>query len=200
MNFFNGIGRKLSQAGQTAVQKTKDVTDVARINGIIAEEEKKINNNYYQIGKLYASIHAEDYESEFAGMLAEIKESETKICEYRQQIQDIKGVVRCERCGAEVPNSSLFCSSCGHAISSKKVNIENVHKCSGCGSVVSKNVRFCTTCGTPVSETVQDAKVIPNIEEELVKYSEAQIIAKCPTCGAELEKDSMFCSECGTKI
>lgn len=200
MALFDGVGRKLSQVGQVAVQKTKDVTDVARINGIIAEEEKKINNNYYQIGKLYASMHAEDYESEFAGMLAAIKESETKICEYRQQIQDIKGVVRCEKCGAEVPNNSAFCSSCGNAMLTKKTIVENIHKCPGCGAEINKNMRFCTSCGRPVLEPAQDTNVIQNIEEELVKYSEAQIIAKCPACGAELEKDSMFCSECGTRI
>lgn len=56
MAFFDDLGKKLSQAGQTAVQKTKEITDIARINGLISDEEKKVNNNYYQIGKILALL------------------------------------------------------------------------------------------------------------------------------------------------
>ena len=41
MAFFDDLGKKISQAGQNAVQKTKEMTDIARINGMISDEEKK---------------------------------------------------------------------------------------------------------------------------------------------------------------
>ena len=69
---------------------------------MISEEETVITNQYFQIGKLYVSIHKEDFEEDFAGMIAIIMEAEAKIKDYKKQIQDIKGVRRCENCGAEV--------------------------------------------------------------------------------------------------
>lgn len=113
MAFFDDLGKKLSQAGQTAVQKTKEVADIAKLNSSIYDEEKKINNNYLEIGKLYVSLRAEAHEEEFDGMIAAIRESEEKIRGYRHQITEIKGIAICEKCGAEVPVHAAFCSACG---------------------------------------------------------------------------------------
>lgn len=192
MAFFDDLGRKISQAGQSAVQKTKDMTDVARINGAIAEEEKKINNSYFQIGKLYVANHPDDYESEFAGMIGAIRESEIKIRDYRQQVQEIKGVVRCEKCGAEVANNAAFCSSCGAAMPKQTVAADaDSIKCIGCGAMVSKNMRFCTSCGKPIADSLQSQ---PTVQPE------PPAPKKCPGCGAEVEEGMSFCSFCGTAI
>ena len=101
MSFFDDLGKKLSQAGQTAVQKTKEMADIAKLNSAISDEEKRIDDNYLQIGKLYVSLHDAEHEAE------------GKIKGYRQQIKDIKGIVKCEKCGAEVSKDAAFCSACG---------------------------------------------------------------------------------------
>lgn len=152
MAFFDDISKKITQTGQSAVQKTRDMTEVARLNGAVSDEEKKINSLYLQVGKLYMAIHSNDYESDFAGMISAIRDSETKIQQYKQQIEDIKGITHCEKCGAEVPNNVLFCSVCGNAM--PKVNAEdfaNMVRCSGCGNMVPKDMRFCTHCGKPMA-------------------------------------------------
>lgn len=113
MAFFDDLGKKLTQAGQTAVEKTKKVADIAKLNSYIYDEEKRIDNNYREIGKLYLSLHGEEPEGEFAGMISAIREAEEKICGFRHQITEIKGIVVCEKCGAEVPLNAVFCSSCG---------------------------------------------------------------------------------------
>lgn len=113
MAFFDDLGKKLSQAGQTAVQKTKEMADIAKLNSAISDEEKRIDGSYLEIGKLYVSLHDAEHEADFDGLIAAIHESEGKIKDYQQQIKDIKGVVKCEKCGAEVPNNAAFCSSCG---------------------------------------------------------------------------------------
>lgn len=102
MAFFDEIGRKISLAGEGAVSKGRAFADVARLNSAVSEEEKKINNSYYQIGKLYVALHPQDYEADFAALVGSIVSSQSKIQTLKQQIQEIKGVTRCEKCGAEV--------------------------------------------------------------------------------------------------
>lgn len=113
MAFFDELGKKISQAGQSAVQKGKELADIAKLNSSVSDEERKIADNYREIGKLYFSLHGENPGVDFAAMVAAIHESESKIVEYKQQIKDIKGVVCCEKCGAEVSSNAAFCSACG---------------------------------------------------------------------------------------
>ena len=194
MAFFDGLGKKISNAGQTAVQKTKELADSARINSAISDEEKKTNNNYYQIGKLYVAKHPADFEEDFAGMISAIRESEIKIREYRQQLQDIKGAVHCEKCGAEVANNIAFCSSCGSPMpkQSDSINNENLVKCSDCGQMVSKDMKFCTSCGKPMADILQIQSIPQDTEQCVAK--------KCTSCSAEITEDVAFCPECGTKL
>ena len=88
MAFWDNLTQKASQTTAKAVQKAKDLSEVAKLNSLITSEEGKINNTYSQIGKLYMSLHLQDYEDEFSGMINSIIESEQKIRDYQQQIQD----------------------------------------------------------------------------------------------------------------
>lgn len=185
--FFDDLGKKLSQAGQSAVQKTKDMTDIARMNAAITEEEKKIDAHYYQIGKLYAVLHAKDPESEFAGAVKAILDSARKIAEYRKEIQDIRGIVVCEKCGAQIPDQASFCNVCGTPLAGKSPEDAGV-VCAGCGKVVPKGTRFCSHCGLPAAPAPESApEITPNAR-------------LCPQCGSAMEADMAFCSECGTKL
>lgn len=196
MAFFDDLGKKISQTGQSAVQKTKDMAEVARINSAISDEEKSVNNNYYQIGKLYTSMHTYDCESEFKGMIDSIHKSEKKINEYREQVQKIKGVIKCEKCGGEVSINSAFCNSCGAPMPKRNIDqqpIENMVKCGKCGKYVKKGMRFCTSCGSPMQQSEPDPQVAePEVEK---------IHRKCPNCGFETtDPETLFCNECGTKM
>jgi rRNA maturation endonuclease Nob1 len=157
MAFFDDLGKKISQGTQSVVQKTKNMTDVARINGMISDEEKKINSTYLQIGKLFYAKYRNNCDSEFAGMVAAVADSESKIAEYRQQIKDIKGITHCEKCGAEVPVGAQFCNACGNRMSAPAVADPNMVKCPACGAMIDKNMRFCTSCGQAMTVVLASA-------------------------------------------
>ena len=70
--FWDNLGQKASETTAKAVQKA---SDVAKYNSMISEEETKINNTYYQIGKLYLAVHGNDPEPDFAGFVSSIVES-----------------------------------------------------------------------------------------------------------------------------
>jgi len=190
MSILDGIGKKISQTGQTAVQKTREVADVAKINSMISEEERNINNNYFSVGKLYVAIFGTNPTEEFLGMMAAISESEKKIREYRQQIQDIKGIQRCEQCGADVAKGSAFCNNCGNAMPREpKVIIEDGIKCEKCGTMLRNGLKFCTSCGNPLNIAQPSQPEVPSDGGKI-----------CPNCNTVLAEDVDFCTECGTKI
>ena len=193
MAFFENLGKTVSEAGQKTIAKTKELADTSRLNSMISEEEKVITNQYFQIGKLYASIHKYDFEDDFSGMIGAIAEAEARIRDYKTQIQDIKGIQRCEKCGAGVPNGALFCSSCGATMPKIQapVSADSI-KCENCGAEVKKGMRFCTSCGKPM-----ESVVIPAVQEPAAEAFSEKV---CPCCGAKIEADNAFCTECGTKL
>lgn len=196
MAFFENLSKTVTGVGQKTIAKTKELADTSRLNSMISEEEKVITNQYFQIGKLYVSIHKDDFGDDFAGMIGAIAEAEAKIRDYKKQIQDIKGVQRCEKCGAEVPNGAAFCSSCGATMPKMQPPISADYiKCGNCGTAVKRSMRFCTSCGKPMEE-VNDASAVP-VTEQTVVVEQDKV---CPNCGAKVEDGLAFCTECGTKL
>ena len=184
MAFFDEIGKKLSHTGQMAVQKTKEMADIAKLNSSLSDEEKKINNAYYQIGQLYFDLHSEDFEPDFEVFITQLKESQNNVENLKKQIQDIKGVKRCTTCGAEIPNNSTFCSSCGSAVTQQKsVDAANLIKCTNCEKMIEKGMKFCTFCGNEiVYQPIQDNEMT------------------CLSCGAVLDDGVAFCTNCGKPV
>lgn len=196
MAFWDNFSQKASETTAKAMQKAKEMSDIAKLNSMISEEETKINNTYYQIGKLYVAMHSHDYEEEFVGMITTIGEADEKIKSYKQQVQDIKGVMCCTQCGAEIQAGVAFCSSCGAPMPKvQQTNTEDLVRCEGCGAMVKKEARFCTSCGKPMiqlvtSETANETMTVNEKVEDKV----------CPVCGAKVEDDAAFCTECGNKL
>ena len=168
--------------------------EASRLNVLISEEETKLNNMYCQIGKLYVTVHQDDSEEEFAGLMAAVLESESKIGEYRAQILDIKGLVCCPQCGMELPKGAAFCMSCGTPIPKVEAPAQGEYeKCANCGAMVVTGMRFCTTCGSTM-----EAQSVAALEE--ATPAEIPVKLACANCGMELEADALFCAQCGTPV
>lgn len=119
MSFLNNLGQKISDVGQTTIQKTKDLADTAKLNLNISEEERKIETAYEQIGKWYAEKHREDADAEVKNWMDAIAASEARIKECRENIHQLKGMVICPSCGASVDADAAFCSACGQKMPEK---------------------------------------------------------------------------------
>ena len=113
MALWDNISKKASAVTEKAVQQAKNLSELAKLHAQIAEAEKAITDNYTQIGKQYAAAHPDDYEAGFGEFISAIAASEQKIRELRWQVQELKGVSVCEKCGAEVAKDAAFCSACG---------------------------------------------------------------------------------------
>ncbi|MCM1392784.1 MAG: hypothetical protein NC185_08415, partial [Ruminococcus sp.] len=93
--FLDDLGKRLMQTGQDVQQKTKGIADIAKLNYLINEEEKKIEGIYLQIGKQYLEVFCDNYSKEFIDFVNEIKSLQEKITGYQDQIKKIKGVRKC---------------------------------------------------------------------------------------------------------
>lgn len=151
MAFFDNLTKKVSEATQTVAQKGRDLADITKLNIAISDEEKKIDELYKEIGKLFVERIGDSVDGEFADKVSSIKAAQVKIAECKQQIKNIKGVMVCSKCGAELPADAVFCNACGE----KQANdaAEKTVVCEKCGATLPKEAVFCTSCGEKVNKT-----------------------------------------------
>ena len=147
MAIFDDISKKISEVSQSAAGKTRDTADLFKLKGEISDEEKKLTSLYAEIGKLYCTLHSEDFEPQFQGLMAGVKETVSGIADRQAQIQRIKKISICSNCGAEVSLENRYCIVCG----APRVTNPNNTTCVNCGKIIEEGNRFCIYCGTPVS-------------------------------------------------
>ena len=181
MPFFEDLGKKISKTSQGAVQKAKDTAEILKLNGMISDEEKRLNTLYAEIGKIYFEIYAQNCEPQFKDIVNQIVESKNKITEYSEQVKKLKGLVSCPKCGAGIQPGSPFCSNCGTRLEVANNPTQTGKVCSNCGSMVTADSLFCTNCGTKIVQTPPPAQ------------------KSCPNCGNPVE-GTAFCTSCGFKL
>lgn len=153
MAFFEDLGKKVSQTSQDAIKKTKVMAETSKIQSQISSEKRKISDNYNKIGEKYFELFRDSADENLAGFLAAIEESLHKIEEYEEQVKKLKGMERCEKCGAELKEGALFCTSCGTKASQPQTEgtvaaQAPARVCTSCGMQLAEGALFCSGCGT----------------------------------------------------
>ena len=225
MGYFDAIGKKITQTGQGVVQKTKDTAEVLKLNGLISDEQKRINNYYCEMGKLYFNLHADSCEAGFEEFVAGIRDASAKIDAYSEQIKKLKGLVNCPNCGSTVPYNAPFCATCGSQIN--RPASSEVARCASCGMPLADNAAFCTNCGAkvqpaapaqpaaaeqapaaPAQPAEQPAAFTPPAPAQPAAPEQPAAPAQptapatvfCPNCGKELPGGTAFCTGCGYRL
>lgn len=119
MAFFDDLSKKLSQTSADVMKKTKDFADTTKLNSMISDEERNIQEAYRQMGKVYFDMHKDAPAAEMAEFVAQVVAAQEKIVQYNKEIAQIKGVVKCPVCGVDVPQDAAFCASCGAKMPAK---------------------------------------------------------------------------------
>lgn len=178
MAFWDNFEKKATDATANVVSKVKGVSDITRLNSMVSEEENRIREIYFKIGQTYVALHGRDNEAGFADLLNALKASQLKIEQCKQEIMDIRGVQKCERCGAEVAAGAAFCMTCGAQIPKiqPKPVVNSGRRCKKCGATVAPNARFCTSCGTPyVEETPVNPTPQPQMNQPVPETRQPQV-------------------------
>ena len=125
MDFFQKLGNTLSNTGKDIAKKTKDMSDISRLNHEITKQQEAIAKTYSQIGKLYFENYSELDYPELKELCNSIKEANQKIEGFKSEIIQIKGIINCPNCNAEVSSTAAFCGSCGYKLKDETVDTPN---------------------------------------------------------------------------
>lgn len=181
MNFFKRLKTTATDIWSSTVYNIVAVSKISKIDSMLDEERRNTDLLYAEIGKAYFDAHSTDTGCEFADKVLAIKEAQQKIEDGEKQKLVLHKVQRCEKCGAEMPETMSYCTACGN-----KMPVTEEHEvCAHCATSMPKGMRFCTECGNRLPGAT--------IEEQ-------NISTVCASCGAKLKKKNAFCTECGTKI
>lgn len=120
MAFLDGFGKKMAQAAQAAVEKSKDLAGIAKLNMDIAGQEREIEKTYKQIGEWYYKKFGVSGDPEAAEPAARIRKAEEKIDQLKAELaaqtgenEDKKPGKACPICGERAEEGAKFCPSCG---------------------------------------------------------------------------------------
>ncbi len=129
MSFFDELGKKISDASRNAVEKTKDIAELTRLNSVIKENESQLDTLYTEL---------EDTEKN------------------RKSVLELKGLEKCPFCGEEFSADETQCPECGKTVprTAQKINDGDGDRliCSVCGYHMRLGSNFCIMCGTPVKK------------------------------------------------
>lgn len=153
MDFFEQLGKKISDAGQGVAQSTKNFTEITRLNGVISDKEKQIAKLISDLGQSYYDRCCQDPSAPNFEIMSTITNLKAEIAQTQENIKQIKGITKCENCGAEVAITAAFCPSCGAPVKQAAPAAEPaaapaVRTCPNCHAEVSADNVFCNFCGT----------------------------------------------------
>ena len=120
------IGDTITETGKSVGEKTKQVGNTAKLNAKIISSEHSISENYALIGKYYYDNYKNDPDEEIAEKVNAVTAAIDSIAEMKAQILMIKGLVKCQNCGAECPNDDDYCGKCGTKLVKPEPPVEEI--------------------------------------------------------------------------
>lgn len=158
MSILDNIGKTISDVSQGAIQKGKGMADIVKFNSLITEEEKKITGIYEQIGRQYVEEFGATPAQSMVNFIETLHMSQKNIADYQKKIKELKGVMQCPSCGAEIVNGVSFCTICGAKIEpeiepeTETIDSSGNIRCSSCGNAIPAGSKFCIFCGEQIEK------------------------------------------------
>ncbi|MDD2215623.1 MAG: hypothetical protein PHR60_03650 [Eubacteriales bacterium] len=90
MEFFNNLGKKLSEVAGDTADKAKELAEIAKLKSEIASLQRRLQTSYAEMGKDYYVQEKNKEDSPVAGLCSQISQSLAAIAELEGKIEDIK--------------------------------------------------------------------------------------------------------------
>ncbi len=115
MSFWDDLQKTLSEATDFTVQKTTELSDLAKLKYNIHTTEKKLERIYAELGKMYYDTrkNGADHESEFVARVLQAEKLICDIANMKAELSKLKKTDVCPECSAEISKECTFCPVCG---------------------------------------------------------------------------------------
>ena len=117
MDFFNKLGKKVSETYDATAEKTSKLAKEAKLRMKINENKSDIKDLYREIGKKVYEKHVRE---ENIDIKTELEEECTKIDVLSSEIEtclksilELKQRKQCSKCHSEIDLDSAYCPRCG---------------------------------------------------------------------------------------
>lgn len=117
MDFFNKLGKKVSETYDATAEKTSKLAKEAKLRMKINENKSDIKELYREIGKKVYEKHVRE---ENIDIKTELEEECTKIDVLSSEIEtclksilELKQRKQCTKCHSEIDLDSAYCPKCG---------------------------------------------------------------------------------------
>ena len=104
---------KISQFAQSAINKSKEVAEVTKLNSRISTLNTNKKSLYTQVGEYVLGNGLLKEDASVAAWALQLEEILKEIDENQKKIREVKNIQVCPQCGAELPRESSFCAKCG---------------------------------------------------------------------------------------
>lgn len=92
MDIIEKIGETITDKGKEAVDKAKELAEIANLKSQIGTCEEIIKKNYMEIGRLYFEQYGDIPEEPFEKPCRSIKNAKSGVKELQDRIREIKGL------------------------------------------------------------------------------------------------------------
>lgn len=174
MAFLEKMGETLAAKGRDVADKAKEAAEVNHLKGQVNSQKNLAEKIYVDIGKTIYE-HREDWSSvNVSPQMEQLDSIQAEIGRLQEKIMRVKGIRRCEACGAEIAKNASSCPKCGSAVTVAEEEVEAEKE------------------GSPAQDAqkTQDAQ---QVQERLTDRL-------CPGCHRKMEPGMVFCPFCGTRI
>lgn len=132
MGFFDEFLSTTKNVASTAGKKTDEAVKISKLKVKKAQINSDIKAKYEKLGALvYQMAKADEKDGDaFDAAIADIDASCDALADIYKQIDELTGIVTCEKCGAKTKNDNNFCPKCGTKLPVAEVKEEAAEKAS----------------------------------------------------------------------
>ena len=116
MGLLDNLGSTLNKVANTTIKKSKDLTELTKLSLKLNSEEGELTELYEKFGKKQYNSAKNIETTDDADYVKLIEEKIKVIEDLKEDIEQVKGIIICPKCGTKNKEEDTFCSNCGEKL------------------------------------------------------------------------------------
>lgn len=153
MDFFNGLGKKFTEAARSVQELTRESVESSRLTADLRSARSELDRQYAELGRAYYESLSDGSEVPGA-LISRVRATLEEIDGLMAQKERSRTQVRCPGCGAMQSGGARFCSACGRRmpepdpVAEQEPSAEcDAEYCAECGAMRQNGAKYCDVCG-----------------------------------------------------